>query len=500
MNVILKKSGNKIFLIKKSSGKSEPVYQIKKIKVTRKDGTTFYQDRKVRIDPEQVKEKSVKKDDYDRIKAKTPWWKAMMPINEKQYQQIQEGNLDELVNYTEQVFWKKSGEDKQVSDLINSMNFFGTKGFSKADVIQEVAIALWTAQAAGRLTNVPFEKFPSFVASIFARHGRKMARNGKIAKEDADNMEKIGDTIEAKISVEIDYHKRKLENDLRNAEKLFDRILIDRSEKYNEDQQDTKTMYDKFMRGQKFTKIAQSFGKDLEGKSYYTSNLIRKRLSRVFNDRRFTDFLEKEGYIDKNDSPEHRANIHKKFVAVMKDRYAPKAMKSIIQRRKDQLLIKGVMSKINEISVDVFLIKAGEKAKAGDIRTRKDGSRWQKQGDGKWIRVKNENEKSEADDSKKNETDDPKKEEMGAFDKALYETRDKVKKSLKRILPDIVQTIYDGLRGHGAETAQGAVGEHAQVLGQKSPEKSVKTLENDSKQGKSGAGLSTDGNDSKKSS
>lgn len=258
------------------------------------------------------------------IGKKSKTYQALIPSKET-FKAIQGGDADALANYLQEKFWTspiqteqdiktpfgvekrvrpESGSVTVVNQLAAAFRKSKIEGYDLEDLVQETALSLLENQSNGKLQNVAYDKFPSYIASTMANLNRNLRRKSRIDKQVGtaiDDMAEYlsggGDVAEAYEVAEAQQIVKKTTD--RVKERLMDWIETT-GVRNKKDVPVVKSVVNQYFRGRSSQAIANSTGVD-EGKvrnwvsRYVTSN---RQLDKIARDAGYSGRTAVKDFID----------------------------------------------------------------------------------------------------------------------------------------------------------------------------------------------------------
>lgn len=216
-----------------------------------------------------------------RVGQSNKWFERLKP-SQDEFAKIQGKDVNSLVNYVQDRFWrgaqvkeqviKTAGGRKQVANVkvTGSYTEPGTlayafvksnvDGYEIDDLIQESTIKLMELQEKGSMNNVSLDKFPSYVATIFANVGRNMSRTNR-NKSMGDAIDTFVEQIKSKETPTETQSKENLDIVKHKVDDIYSAVIKEiKSNKSSSFKDRGVTIFNKYLEGKKSKDIAKELG------------------------------------------------------------------------------------------------------------------------------------------------------------------------------------------------------------------------------------------------
>jgi DNA-directed RNA polymerase specialized sigma24 family protein len=133
-----------------------------------------------------------------KVSKQSEWHQKMMPT-ELEYDGLKHGSSEAAADYLARVFWSPQQDKEGVgpSSIVKSIPKSNMEGYDAQDMNQELALRIMEIQKQGKLANVPKEKFPAYIATVYKNLGHNLAAKRKADRETANDISDMADAVEA---------------------------------------------------------------------------------------------------------------------------------------------------------------------------------------------------------------------------------------------------------------------------------------------------------------
>jgi len=321
-----------------------------------RDGKAVRTSRWVSVDKDKPKAGKINKDEEGNtvvaIGKRSKTYAALIPDKET-FNAIQSGDQAALANYLQDRFWTapvmqeqevktpfgkkkavrpETGSVTVVNQLAAAFRKSKIEGYELEDLVQETALSLLENQENGKIKNVAYDKFPSYVASVMANLNRNLRRKSQVDKQTGTAIEDMAEFLSGGGDVADEYEAAEGRQIVKSTTDRIKSRLMDWIEttgvRNKADVPKVKSVVNQYFRGRNMNQIAESTGVD--------AGKVRNWLSRYVTANKQLDKIAREaGYSGRNAVPD--------FIQDWRQvNNFQKAVK--IQRRGNLILVKGAVS------------------------------------------------------------------------------------------------------------------------------------------------------------